>query len=148
MKQESETRRSFIIKAVGIIGTAALSKATNLFAETVSDTSKPASPNTPLTFLTEKQMKKISDPGDYEVFKLNKTKILFARISTTEIIALSAVCTHEGCTVKYKSKENDITCWCHGAKYDLKGNVVKGPAKNNLTFYPVTIKDGKAGVSI
>ncbi len=45
--------------------------------------------------------------------------------------ALSLVCTHLGCTVE--SKENGFTCPCHGSKYDVKGNVLNGPANKQLT---------------
>jgi len=163
MKNTSLSRRSFFLKAAGLAGAAALLKSRDLFAvpppvdtsraaptpaAALPDTAKPQAPEKPLTFLTDKQAKKISDPGDYEVFKINDKKILFARISATELVAMSAVCTHEGCTVKYKPKEGDVKCWCHGSTYDLKGHVVKGPAKQDLTPYTVQIKDGKIGIAM
>jgi cytochrome b6-f complex iron-sulfur subunit len=166
MKRNSLSRRAFFLKAAGLAGAAALIKSSDLFGASppTADTSKPAplpapSPALPdssaarkpaltLTYLTDKQAGKISGPGDCEVFKFNDKKILVARVSPTEIVAMSAVCTHEGCTVKYKPKENDVKCWCHGSTYDLKGRVVKGPAKQDLVSYPVEIKDNKIGIAL
>ena len=38
----------------------------------------------------------------------------------------STVCTHLGCNISF-SKEGFI-CPCHGSKFDIDGNVLKGPA--------------------
>lgn len=45
--------------------------------------------------------------------------------------ALSAVCTHAGCTVGYENGQ--IACPCHGATYDAQtGAVTSGPAPRSL----------------
>ncbi len=43
------------------------------------------------------------------------------------LYAVSAICTHLGCTVNHTDKEFD--CPCHGSKYNSGGFVLKGPAK-------------------
>lgn len=52
-----------------------------------------------------------------------------------EIYALNLVCTHLGCTVTVTPAE--IVCPCHGSRFDLKGNVLKGPADRPLSRYRV-----------
>lgn len=47
-----------------------------------------------------------------------------------QIVALSLVCTHLGCTVVVTPKE--ITCPCHGSRFDLAGQVLAGPAERPL----------------
>lgn len=42
----------------------------------------------------------------------------------------STVCTHLGCNVSF-SKEG-FSCPCHGSKFDIWGNVLKGPAVKPL----------------
>lgn len=37
---------------------------------------------------------------------------------------LSAICTHQGCTVEYKSTNNRMECPCHGGVYDINGRVI------------------------
>jgi cytochrome b6-f complex iron-sulfur subunit len=44
--------------------------------------------------------------------------------------ALSLVCTHLGCTVEQTPA--GFTCPCHGSRYDEKGRVQRGPAKEPL----------------
>jgi cytochrome b6-f complex iron-sulfur subunit len=46
--------------------------------------------------------------------------------------ALSAVCTHAGCIVKWKKGRRSFFCPCHGARFDLDGNVLGGPAPRPL----------------
>ena len=49
-----------------------------------------------------------------------------------EINALSAVCTHLGCIVKWDPDKEELFCPCHMAKYDTNGNVKSGPAPKPL----------------
>jgi Rieske Fe-S protein len=55
-----------------------------------------------------------------------------------EIFALSITCTHQGCEVR-KGKTK-FECPCHGSQYDLSGKVLRGPASEPLTRFPVERK--------
>ena len=47
------------------------------------------------------------------------------------------ICTHLGCSPKYRDDEGDFYCPCHGSRFDLAGRVVKGvPAPDNLDVPP------------
>jgi len=59
----------------------------------------------------------------------------------TGIVALSAICTHQGCTVGYNSGKADIECPCHGSVFSTTGRVLVGPASSPLRSYAVT-QDG------
>ena len=52
--------------------------------------------------------------------------------------ALSALCTHAGCTVSYNAASNNLPCACHGSLFTIGGAVVTGPATQPLAVYPVT----------
>ena len=53
--------------------------------------------------------------------------------------ALSATCTHAGCTVGYNGTSRTIVCPCHGGTYNLStGAVISGPPPSGLTKYTVT----------
>ena len=56
--------------------------------------------------------------------------------------AMSAVCTHQGCTVAPSGSE--LACPCHGATFDLNGEVTGGPAPRALEHYEVTIDSSGA----
>jgi len=61
------------------------------------------------------------------------------------LYAISAVCTHLGCTVN-KANEN-FECPCHGSKYNGGGYVLKGPATAPLARLELTLSsDGKVVV--
>lgn len=42
------------------------------------------------------------------------------------LIALSAVCTHQGCVVNWDEQRMTFTCPCHGGRFDAHGNVLAG----------------------
>lgn len=44
---------------------------------------------------------------------------------------LSSKCTHLGCRI-YSLDENELVCPCHGSRFSLDGQCVKGPAKEPL----------------
>lgn len=49
--------------------------------------------------------------------------------------AISALCTHQGCTVKWQGADKDLICPCHGSEFALDGKVDKGPATIPLPTY-------------
>src|SRR5256885_7936619 len=52
--------------------------------------------------------------------------------------AVSAVCTHEGCTIHDLAERSELVCPCHGAAYDYEGRVKRGPAKRDLDWLSLT----------
>lgn len=52
-----------------------------------------------------------------------------------KIYALSLVCTHLGCTIAVTPQE--LICPCHGSIFDLRGNIIKGPADRPLIRHVV-----------
>ncbi|WP_421379212.1 ubiquinol-cytochrome c reductase iron-sulfur subunit [Bacillus salacetis] len=63
-----------------------------------------------------------------------------------EIVALSPVCKHLGCTVNWngdKNHENMFYCPCHGGLYKKNGKNMPGtPPTAPLDSYPTQVKDG------
>ncbi len=62
--------------------------------------------------------------------------VIVLRLSDTEFRAFTAVCTHSGCIVNNFSSSR-INCVCHGSQFDTRGQVVMGPATQQLVAYPV-----------
>lgn len=56
---------------------------------------------------------------------------LVARTSADAFVALTAVCTHENCTITGVSGQIFV-CPCHGSRFDQGGGVVSGPARTSL----------------
>jgi nitrite reductase/ring-hydroxylating ferredoxin subunit len=71
-------------------------------------------------------------PGTGKVVEVNGKKIAAYRDDSGTIHALSPVCTHAACIVNWNSEEKSWDCPCHGARYDIDGHVLTGPATKNL----------------
>ncbi len=54
------------------------------------------------------------------------------------VIALSSVCTHNGCNVDWQASE--FVCPCHGSKFSADGEVTNGPAGEALSTYEAMIE--------
>ncbi|BAY12849.1 Rieske 2Fe-2S domain-containing protein [Calothrix sp. NIES-2098] len=57
--------------------------------------------------------------------------------------AISPICTHLGCTVKWNTEKNRFICPCHGSQYDSLGRVVHGPARRSLPLITVVVKQNQ-----
>ena len=58
--------------------------------------------------------------------------------TSTNFTVLTAVCTHEGCTVDSFNGQL-YTCPCHGSRYTTGGQVANGPAPRALQGYGSTL---------
>ena len=68
--------------------------------------------------------------------------ILVAQPESGTIVAFSAICTHQGCTVA--PAEGEFDCPCHGSVYDIAtGEVRSGPAPSPLPEISVRVVDGE-----
>lgn len=65
------------------------------------------------------------------------------------IRALSAVCTHMGCTLHFRPDWHDLRCPCHDASFDLRGQLANGRRRwrsdgaypGDARAYPVDLPD-------
>ncbi len=54
-------------------------------------------------------------------------------------VALSDVCTHQGCSVGYTgATTNQFSCPCHGGRFSATGAVINGPPVTALTKYNIS----------
>jgi len=56
-----------------------------------------------------------------------------------EFVALTAVCTHLGCIVKWQDAIQEFLCPCHGGRFSTDGTVLGGPPPSPLQTYPVAL---------
>ena len=59
----------------------------------------------------------------------------------TEIYALSAICTHLGCTPNWLPGDQKFKCPCHGSGFRKSGINFEGPAPRPLERFRVTLAD-------
>lgn len=87
----------------------------------------------------------LAAPGGARVLTFEGRRLIVIRVSETEVIALSAVCTHTGCTVRYAPARDHIECPCHGSTFALDGGVTRGPAAAPLAQFVATL-DATTGI--
>jgi len=69
-------------------------------------------------------------PGQAKEVTLGGRKVLVGRLNTGDWTAVSAVCTHLGCSVCL-DRDGDvivIACNCHNSKFGVDGTNLSGPA--------------------
>ncbi len=58
-----------------------------------------------------------------------------------DFVAMSSICTHLGCRVRWIADQEQFFCPCHNAGFDKRGNVVSGPPPRPLDRYEVKVED-------
>jgi cytochrome b6-f complex iron-sulfur subunit len=100
-----------------------------------------------VTEVTLKDAQKLP-PGSALMFRFGSKPTMLIHHSDGTWTALSAVCTHLGCTVQYQPDKQRIFCACHGGVYDPKdGRNVSGPPPKPLRRYEVKVTDAAVVLS-
>jgi glycine/D-amino acid oxidase-like deaminating enzyme/nitrite reductase/ring-hydroxylating ferredoxin subunit len=71
-------------------------------------------------------------PGEGTVIKLNGESTAVYKDADGQVHAVSAICTHLGCTVGFNPSDTTWDCPCHGSRFATDGTVIQGPATRNL----------------
>jgi cytochrome b6-f complex iron-sulfur subunit len=78
-------------------------------------------------------------PNSAKLFKFGSSPALLINTAEGQLRALSAICTHLTCTVRYESDTSTLYCPCHNGRFDLAGNVLSGPPPRPLETYEVEV---------
>ena len=71
-------------------------------------------------------------PGTGAIASLDGHKVAAYRDEAGRLHAVSATCTHLGCRVAFNTAERTWDCPCHGSRFDVDGQVLQGPAVDDL----------------
>ncbi len=71
-------------------------------------------------------------PGEGRIVAHHGRKLAVYRAEDGSIRALSPVCTHMGCHVRWNMEAKSWDCPCHGSRFDTAGRVLHGQAKSDL----------------
>jgi cytochrome b6-f complex iron-sulfur subunit len=86
--------------------------------------------------------------GGQRVVAVGGRRYLVIRTTVDAFVALSAICTHEGCIVSFVKARNDIECPCHGSKFTLGGAVTEGPATMPLRSYETRFDQASESLTV
>ena len=71
-------------------------------------------------------------PGQGGIVRVDGERVAAFRDEDGTLHALSPVCTHLFCHVKFNDAERTWDCPCHGSRFDVDGRVIEGPAVKDL----------------
>ena len=89
----------------------------------------------PLAVISLEDVPDLASIGKSARIDINDKGILLIRNTENSIKAVSSSCTHKQVKLKYDKKRNQIRCPAHGSRFELSGEVIRGPAKEPLTRY-------------
>jgi cytochrome b6-f complex iron-sulfur subunit len=73
--------------------------------------------------------------GSAAIVRSTSGDFLVSRSGTDTFVALTAICTHEACTIT-GFRASTYVCPCHGSTYSTAGTVLTGPATRSLRTFP------------
>jgi Rieske Fe-S protein len=90
---------------------------------------------TPTLFKTkvERQTGWITDEDELTVYLLTE--------DGRDFVAMSNICTHLGCRVRWIDDQGQFFCPCHNAIFSKDGSVIEGPPPRALDRFEVKVED-------
>ena len=74
---------------------------------------------------------------------VNETDLSFYVLTENgrDFVAMSNICTHLGCRVRWIADQEQFFCPCHNAAFSKDGSVAAGPPPRPLDRYQVKVED-------
>lgn len=77
------------------------------------------------------------------------TPLAVTRLTATEVVTVSRVCTHQACTVALPGAPGaTLDCPCHGSRFRTNGEVIQGPAARALSSFPSRIAGNEVVITL
>ena len=77
-------------------------------------------------------------PPDSATFLEDSRMFVFRR--PEGLFAISSICTHLGCNVRWEEEIDGFECPCHGSSFDKNGKNTGGPAPKPLKWLKLTLE--------
>jgi cytochrome b6-f complex iron-sulfur subunit len=142
---DKNTRRAFLAAAgvAGLAYTVALAYPIYRYLASPAEMAMEATAVSQVTLKGAQQL----PAGSVLMFKFGPSPAMLIHHLDDKWVAMTAVCTHLGCTVQYEPQADRIHCACHGGVYNpYTGANVSGPPPKPLKLFKVT--PGDAGVEV
>jgi cytochrome b6-f complex iron-sulfur subunit len=142
---DKNTRRAFLA-AAGVAGLAYTALMAYPIYRYLDSPSEMALSAAAVTEVTLKDAQKLPT-GSVLMFKFGSSPAMLIHHQDDKWVAMTAVCTHLGCTVQYEPQADRIHCACHGGVYNpYTGANVSGPPPKPLKLFKVAVNE--AGVEV
>jgi nitrite reductase/ring-hydroxylating ferredoxin subunit len=73
----------------------------------------------------------------------SERKVIIVRSDEADYRAFANACTHNGKELDYLHGDGWLACCGRSSRFDLRGQVVQGPAEDALPTYPVSEESGE-----
>jgi cytochrome b6-f complex iron-sulfur subunit len=137
---ENNGRRQFLSKMMGIIALIAGAEVVGLLTTLLWPRSTAKATRNGVKVGSVQEFA----PGT--IHHMQESASVLIRLEDGGFLALSLRCTHLGCISPWEANEDSFVCPCHGSGFDLKGDVLYGPAPRALDFFAVWVEDGQVWV--
>jgi len=147
------TRRAFCVQAASFVALGALLEACGGGSPTAPSGSVPSLPVVSATAsggavtIPISQSSPLGSVGGAALVQTSQGNFLVARTSQDGFTALTALCTHQACTVSGFTNQ-EYVCPCHGSRFNLTGAVLSGPAPRALRSFATQFANGVLTISI
>jgi Rieske Fe-S protein len=88
----------------------------------------------------------LAQVGGAALVETTVNAFLVSRTAASAFVTLSAICTHQTCTITRFSSPNYV-CPCHDSMFDVNGRVLSGPATSPLRQYTTQFDNGVLTIS-
>jgi len=146
LQQPISRRRAITAGAAGVgalvlAGCSAATKASKKSSSGAASSPATPSPKASSAGATLGKLSDVPVGGSVAAKGADGSPVLVAQPVAGQVVAFSAICTHQGCTVAPAGKE--LHCPCHGSVYDAAtGTVKSGPAPKPLSKLAVHVAAG------
>ncbi len=70
--------------------------------------------------------------GEGKVVQLEGEEVAVYKDDEENVVKLSPICPHQGCTVGWNAAESTWDCPCHASRFEPDGSYITGPANEGL----------------
>lgn len=140
-RRQTTSRREFCVRTCQTVSLLTLSTLLPGCGGSPTSPSAPALPTASGTLVnrtitvTVDSASPLAPVGGAALVQAAGQNVLVARTAQDAFVAVTAICTHAGCTVNgFASQE--YVCPCHGSRFSTSGAVLQGPALSPLRQFP------------
>jgi menaquinol-cytochrome c reductase iron-sulfur subunit len=74
---------------------------------------------------------------------VSEKAVYVAKGSQGQLLVLTSICPHLGCTVPWNKEKKQFVCPCHGATFAADGTRVSGPSLRGMDTLETSVQDGQ-----
>jgi Rieske Fe-S protein len=74
---------------------------------------------------------------------VSEKAIYITKDSQGQLLVLTSICPHLGCTVPWNKEKKEFICPCHGGTFAPDGSRVSGPSLRGMDTLPTSVENGQ-----